>query len=215
MKERTIVVKGVGSATAPVDLIIITTNISTIDLDYEESFFLNNKRTKEFKDALINIGHDEFDIKTSNFNVNMVTESYKDSKGNYKSKFVGYNVSHKLKVEFPFDKLMLAKTIKAISKTEAHSNLSFTFSIKDEESLKKEVLRNAAINAREKAMILAEASKVTLGEVLNIDYSWKEVNIYSRSNFDIMMDYNVNVSADINPDDVQLEDVVTIIYSII
>lgn len=215
MKERTIVVKGTGSASAPVDLVVITTTISALDMNYEYSFYQNGQKTDMFKKALTSIGHDEDSIKTSDFSVRKETEQYKEGK-EYKSRFVGYSVSHRIIVEFPFSKSFLTRTIKALSKTDVYSNLNFTFTVKDKTALKKEVLKNAAINAKERALILAEASGVSLGEVLNIDYNWKEVNIYSRSGFDFLMKKSIDMSydIDINPSDVEVDDVVTIIYSI-
>lgn len=213
MKGRTIVVKGTGTASAPVDMVVIKTTISALDLEYEDSFLYNAHKTEKFKRALTSIGHDENSIKTSDFSVTKETEQYKEGK-EYKYRFIGYRVSHRITVEFPFTKSLLSKTIKALSKTDVYSNLDFTFTVKDKDKLKKEVLRNAAINAKEKALILAEASGVSLGEVLNIDYNWQEVNIYSRSNFDFLVNESIDMNVDINPNDVEVDDVVTIIYSI-
>lgn len=214
MEKRVIIVKGTGTASRAVDLVTISTTISSLDKNYENAFYQTNNKTNKFINALLDIGHIEEDIKTTDFNVKRRDERYEDARGNYKYRFLGFEVSHKIKIDFYFDKKFLSKTINKISATDVHSTLSFSFSVKDQDSLKKLVLKNAALNAKEKANILAIASGVSLGDVLKINYNWEEINFYSRSNFDIIANYNMDMDASINPEDVEVEDTVTIIYEI-
>ena len=48
-------------------------------------------------------------------------------------------------------------------------------------SISEELLINATENAKTKAEILCKASGNTLGQLLNIDYNWGELNVFSLS----------------------------------
>lgn len=48
-----------------------------------------------------------------------------------------------------------------------------------------ELLINATENARAKAEILCKASGSTLVQLLNIDYNWGELNVYSRTSYEV------------------------------
>ena len=72
-------------------------------------------------------------------------------------------------------------------------------------------------NSREKAEILATSAGVKLGEVQNIDYSWGEIEIRT-SPVDMLEigSYKMESSYDIDiePDDIDVADTVTILWEI-
>ncbi|MDD5791685.1 MAG: SIMPL domain-containing protein, partial [Erysipelotrichaceae bacterium] len=71
---------------------------------------------------------------------------------------------------------------------------------------------------RIKAKVLAEALGVELGEVVNIDYSWTHLDIMSRSyhvmECDGMLMAPGYAKMSMEPDDIELEDSVTVIWTI-
>ena len=50
--------------------------------------------------------------------------------------------------------------------------------MKNPARVSEELLINATENARAKAEILCKASGSTLGQLLNIDYNWGELNVF-------------------------------------
>ena len=87
-------------------------------------------------------------------------------------------------------------------------------------SSKKELLSSAARNAREKAEILCEASNAKLGALLTINYDWKEVNIFSgtdykfdKCSFEVCEE--AEPSIDINPENIESRDTATFIWEIV
>ena len=80
------------------------------------------------------------------------------------------------------------------------------------------MLISATKNAKEKAIVLCEAAGVTLGDLLSIDYSWTDINVFSPTDFS--MGYNnsrilsVNEGIGIEPEDVKVADTATFIWQI-
>ena len=180
---RTITVKGMGNVKTAPDYVVVSMNLETQAMEYEETMERAAQQIDYLNTSLEAVGFEKKSVKTTNFNVRTDYESVKDKNGNYKSVFNGYVCSHRLKVEFDFDTKRLAQTLSAISKSLAKPELSIAFTVKDPSAINKELLRSATINAREKAEVLCEASDVELGDLLTIDYNWGELNIVSRTDY--------------------------------
>ena len=96
------------------------------------------------------------------------------------------------------------------------------------ESLKMAVMAGATavyfgaknFNARAKAEILCKASGAELGQLISIDYNWGEVNIISRTSYE-MEDCLMPLAAmgkcctpEIEPDDIDVSDTVAFTWEI-
>lgn len=76
-------------------------------------------------------------------------------------------------------------------------------------------------DAREKAEVLSAAAGVQLGEIQLIDYSWGEVELVSRA-YEPMMLRSAKLGSvseesyemDIEADDIDIEDTVTVVWTI-
>ena len=216
MSQRTITVKGVGNVSARPDLIIITMNLTTKDYTYEGAMHLAANTIESIRKSLIDVGYEKENLKTTDFSINTDYESYKDKDGNYRKKFVGYECRHDLKLEFDFDMECLNKTLSAISSSKANPKFEIKFSIKDKNAVSEELLKNAIENATKKASVLATASGLTLGKIQNIDYNWGEIMLYSRTRMQEPIDcceYNLS-HMDIDPEDINVNDTVTVIWEI-
>lgn len=90
--------------------------------------------------------------------------------------------------------------------------------MKDKDAVKKEVIKRAVENSREKAEIMAIAARVNLGEVQSIDYSWGEIDIRTSpfDKFELKKSYALESSYDIyiEPDDIDLAETVTMVWEI-
>ena len=74
-----------------------------------------------------------------------------------------------------------------------------------------------------KADVLCEAAGVELGDILSVDYSWGELDIYSRPmGVDMLESYQDDegyeddkfIDMDIEPDDIDITDTVTVLWGI-
>jgi len=216
---RTITVKGTGRVTTAPDLIMISITLKTTAMDYEKTLALSAQKIDALNTALEEIGFEKKSVKTTNFNVYTDYKSVKTSTGDYKSVFIGYVCSHRLKVEFDFDTKRLAQTLSAISTCLAEPEFSIAFTVKNPSAINEELLRSATANAKANAQILCDAADVTLGELLSIDYTWGEIDIVSRTDYILeskCMSHSPMALADmeIEPDDIDISDSATFVWEI-
>lgn len=217
---RTITVKGVGTASTPPDYIEIFLDIKSNNLEYEVSVNDANHRVEVLQDVVENCGLAKKELKTLSFDVSTKYENVRDANGNYKSVFKGYECAYRMKLGFDFDSHQLSKVLTAISQNRSiKAELSVKFTVKNPASIKDELLRSAAENARHKAEILCAAMNAKLGELNVIDYNWGEINIYSRTTYkDDIEDccYLTPLAAtpEFEPDDIKSSDTATFIWEI-
>ena len=216
---KTITVKGVGNVSVKPDYIVLSMSLETRNRDYETAMREAASRIEHVNESLSTIGFEKESVKTTDFNVRTDYESKKDRSGNYYRVFNGYVVNHRLKVSFDFDTKVLSKALGTIASCIAEPELSISFTVKEPSAVNEALLKSATVNAKRKAEILCEASGAKLGELVNIDYNWGELNIYSRTSYDMGMDCikacaKAPYSLDIEPDDIDATDTVTFVWQI-
>lgn len=216
--KRTITVKGVGTAKTKPDRVVLNMNIETKDKNYEGAIRAANEQIAALNAAVEGVGYEKGSLKTLDFNVHMNYEDSRDENGMYRSVFAGYMCFHSLKLEFDFTNENLSKTLSAIASCDARPQFNLSFTVKDTAAIKEKLLESAAKNARQKAEILCAASGVSLGELINIDYNWGEVNVFSPTN--LMRSKNESAAfgtafdAELSPDDIRSSDSVTFTWEI-
>src|SRR5699024_8286445 len=131
-------------------------------------------------------GFDKEDLKTNDFNVRPHYEQYTDENNNYKNRFNGYLCEQNLTLAFDLDTKMISNVLNALAKTKVNPGLDIKFSIKDETTISEELIIQATKNAKRKAEILAQASGVSLGDLITIDYNWKDLPLFSPTNYNLI-----------------------------
>ncbi len=218
---KTIQVKGMGNVTAKPDYIVLSLSIKSKEKEYASAMEGASKKINLLKAAVSNLGFEENSLKTTHFNVSTEYDNKRDLQGGYQRIFSGYVCSYQLKLSFDFDSKLLAQALSEISSSQANPELSIAFTVKDCEAVKKQLLKNAAVNAREKAEILCQASGVKLGQLVNIDYNWKEINILSPTLYQVeesiqpLMAANRSSAVEIEPDDIDISDSVAFVWEIL
>ena len=128
--------------------------------------------------------------------------------------------SYRLTLAFDFDSKQLAQVISAIAECGAKPELSIAFTVKNPATVSEELLISATENARAKAEILCKASGSTLGQLLNIDYNWGELNVLSRTSYEVedciqpLMAMSKCSAPEIEPDDIDVSDTVAFTWEI-
>ena len=210
-------VKGSGNIKAKPDLIVITMELTTATPEYAKTTERAAAELEALRKAIVSVGHEGQSLKTTDFNIATEYESYTDARGYLQQKFKGYSCTHRLKLEFSLDMKFLGKTLAAISASGAKPWFELGFSIKDKDAIQADLLEKAIANAAEKATILAKASGVSLGEIMHIDYSWGELRLYSDTNLSDETDHSMIASfskMEIEPEDVEVNDTVTVVWNI-
>ena len=220
--EKTIRVTGTGKITIKPDLTIINLDFSNVLPTYEEALKASANDVGIVKDALEKAGIDRESLKTTSFNVDTHYESYRDEKGNYKSRFDGYEYRQSLRFKFDIDNKLLGKVLYQLSTLSVNPKFRINYGIKDAEAAKNELLGNAIADAKKKAEIISKAAGVTLDEIVDINYSWIDVEFNSRPYgvyADEMMMCKCEAPSgaydvDIEPEDIEKSDNVTLVFKI-
>ena len=217
---RTIRVTGKGQIKVRPDTTRIIMSLEGLYKDYNETLRLSSQDTETLKDILSGFGFERSDLKTLNFSVDTEYESYKDRDGSYKQRFTGYRYRHMLKVEFDSDNERLGKILYALANGNVRPEFRISYTVKDPEATKNTLLGKAVKDAKEKASVLTEAAGIGLKDIQSIDYSWGEIDFeYRPMDGGIlaercMAEPTAAYSLDIEPDDIEVSDTVTVVWEI-
>lgn len=213
--EKTIRVKGKGKISVKPDTIKITIKAEGLCWNYDETIEQSTKDTRILRDALKNAGLDPKNLKTTYFSIDSEYESYRDKNDDYKEKFVGYEYEHRTYIKFENDNKILGKVLYELAHCDVKVKFDINYTVKDKEKVKNDLLEKAVKDSTTKAKVLAKASGVKLKEILNIDYSWGEIDIYSSPMDDLMVCKAASTyDIDIEADDIDVQDTVTITWTI-
>ncbi|MGI5977230.1 MAG: SIMPL domain-containing protein [Candidatus Limivicinus sp.] len=216
--KRTIRVTGKGRLKLKPDMTRITMTLKKVCPEYDEALRSSAESTAQLKELFSGFGFKGSDLKTLSFDIDTEYESYRE-RGEYKERFAGYKYEHILKVEFDSDNGRLGKILYALANSPLRPEFRISYTVKDEEKEKNRLLGNAVRDAMEKAGVLSAAAGVEPGEILSIDYSWGEIDFESRPVNRMMAGCCDNVmnsccELDIEPDDIDVSDTVTVIWEI-
>ena len=217
---RTIKVTGKGAVKLKPDMIRINITLEAVRKSYDDILQESARQVELLKDCFEKIGFDRNDLKTLDFSVETETECYHDKNGKRVREFVGYNFSHDLKIEFDADNELLGKVLFALAKVSIKPEFSISYTVRDVEKAKNQLLKAAVLDSKGKAVVLTEAAGVILGEIVTIDYSWGEINLVSKSTLDYMslddscMTCGGSIAMEIEPDDINVTDTVTVVWKI-
>ena len=219
---RVIRVTGKGQIKVHPDMTRITMSLEGTWPEYGETLRHSSLDTEHLKDVLCAFGFERSDLKTLNFNVETEYESYKE-KGVYRQRFIGYKFRHMMKVEFLSDNDRLGRVLYALANCPVMPEFRLSYTVSDPEAAKNELLGKAVSDAKEKAGVLTQAAGVTLKEIQSIDYSWGEIDFeYRPMNRMLMADECLaapsatdgSYDMDIEPDDIEVSDTVTVVWEI-
>ncbi len=218
---RTIRITGRGQIKVHPDMTRITMTMEGITPEYAETLRRSSEDTETLKGVLEPFGFSRTDLKTLRFDVSPEFESYRQM-GTYKQRLTGYRYEHVLKLEFASDNARLGKILYALSGCALRPRFQISYTVKDPEAAKNELLGKAVRDAREKADVLTGAAGVSLKEIQSVDYSWGEIRFEcSPMNRELRMDDTLcapsaaeSFAMDIEPDDIDVTDTVTVVWEI-
>lgn len=217
---RTIHIKGIGSATAAPDYVVITMELQAKHMEYANAMRIGAQQVEMLREAVKEVGFSAEDLKTTNFNVDTEYENEEQEENGrtrYRRIFTGYDCRHSLKLSFDFDNERLEKAVTAIGDCLSKPEVSIAFTLKDKQAMRDQILESAAQDAHRKAEILCKASGVALGDLLRIEYSWDEINITHSLDMDLPCGggaCDAAPSYDFQPDDIEAGDTVDFYWEI-
>ena len=220
--ERTIKITGKGKLSVKPDTIRLIITMEGIKKEYDMALSESADMTERLKQIFSDLGFEKDNIKTLSFNVNAEYENFQGNERGWQRRFVGYKFVHRMKFEFPVDNKALGRILYKLGHSDVRPELSIEYTVAEPEKCKNSLLANAVADAKAKADVLSKASGVSLGEIVTIDYSWAEIDFVSRPmNEPMGAGYNIKrcemdeaYDIDINPDEIDVTDNVTIIWGI-
>ena len=217
-EKRTIHIKGTGYAAQIPDQVVLSLTLTAQNKEYSAAMKIGSQQVEMLREAIVEAGFKADDLKTINFDVETKyeNEEYKDGKSTrYRKIFIGFECHHDLKLTFDFDNDKLNAAIDTIAASLSQPEISIAFTVKDADAFHDKILKSAAKNARRKAEILCAASGVKLGKLLEIYYSWDEINIRRENRvFPAPMALTQESSFDFQPDEIKASDTVDFLWEI-
>ena len=149
---KTIRVTGKGQVKVKPDMTRITITLEDTYTEYQETLRHSAQDTDQLKDILEPYGFEREDLKTLSFQVDPQYESYKKD-GAYKQRLTGYKFRHVMKVEFESDNERLGKILYALANCPAKPEFRISYTVKDREAAKNELLGKAVTDAIDKSTV--------------------------------------------------------------
>lgn len=218
--DRIIKVTGKGKISVKPNTIRLNIEAEGVYKEYEQAVKKSTEATCILRETIEKAGLKAEDLKTVHFDINSEYESYRDKNDDYRSRFVGYKYTHSMYIQFSSDNKQLGRILYELAHCNVNVEFSICYTVKDEDTVKNELLGKAVEDSKVKANVLAKAAGVSLGEIKSIDYSWGEINIFSKPlNFGscdmLLAEAEPKVyGIDIEADDIDIQDTVTIVWEI-
>ena len=218
---KTIRVTGKGQIRVHPDMTRITIELEGVCKEYADSLARSAKDTEKLKTVLSAFGFQRTDLKTLSFDIDTEYESYRGANGDYGQKLKGYRFRHVLKVEFESDNDRLGKILFALAACDLKPEFRISYTVKDPEAVKNTLLGKAVTDAREKAVVLTQAAGIALKDIQTIHYSWGRIDFEARPMEDTICSDGLRASKmcpsmalDMEPENVDVSDTVTVVWAI-
>lgn len=217
--QKTLRVTGTGAISLAPDTTVLRIELRGNEKEYDRIVRSSSADLKIVKKAIFDLGFEEKALKNIDYDIRPEYEGKTDKKGNYKREFIGYRYTREMKLTFPKDGTKLGEVMMALMKCGVDPELSLNYTISDTESAKNLLLEKAVADCRAKAQALARGAGVELGEILSIDYSFMKISfeteMLSCEKASMCMGAEPDeLDFDLDPEDIDIRDNVTVIYEI-
>ena len=218
MTNRTIHVRGVGRAAQVPDTVVVTLALTARNSEYSAAMKIGSQQVEMLREAIGDVGFDADDLKTTNFDVRIISEDEEYREGNVKrcrQIVVGFECRHDLKLAFDMDSDKLNAAVDAIANCLSSPTISIAFTVKDPDAFADKILTAAARDAERKAKILCAAAGVKLGKLIRVDYPCDELTRNEvRLNNQVVLGASTDTAFDFRPDDVTATDAADFVWEI-
>lgn len=214
--KRKLQITGRGKLSVSPDIMILSFSAVAQEWEYDKTVDALNTKVEELRSIIEAQGISRSSLKTKDFGIRKETQWNRKTE---KSDFLGYSATHRLELELPLDKALINKLLSQIAKKLDSLDFSISFGVKDASGHQQQLILQAIAKAKENAALIAEATEVELREILDIDYSYRELTIRSQQHDYPVYDSQVLMEAsaptpDFEPDDIDVAETVTITWRI-
>ncbi|WP_299700149.1 SIMPL domain-containing protein [uncultured Pontibacter sp.] len=214
--KRRLQISGRGKLSIAPDIVILAFSASAHDWEYEKTVNALNTKVEELRSIIEKEGIERKSLKTKDFGIHKETTWNRKTE---KSEFNGFKASHSLELELPLEKGIINSLLAQIAKKLDNLDFSISFGVKEAAEHQQQLILQAIARAKENAALIAEATGVELREILEIDYSYRELTIRSQRHDYEVYESNMLMEAsspapDFEPDDIDVTETVTITWRI-
>ena len=213
--ERKLQITGKGKLAISPDIVILSFNASAHEWEYEKTVNALNKKVEELRTLIEKEGIERKSLKTKDFGIRKDTAWDKKTE---KHEFNGFRATHSLELESPLEKDLINRLLNEISKKLDNLDFNISFGVKDASEHQQQLILQAIAKAKENAALIARATGVQLMEIIDIDYSYRELTIrsdrheYAMYESEMMTTYDA--APDFEPDDIDVAETVNITWRI-
>ena len=165
--ERIITVEGQGTCESAPDAVCFECSMSGRDGDHAEAVRMSAECASPLREALVSAGFPADSLKTVSVSVRPVYENVREDDA-YRTEFAGFEYDHRLRLEVPSDGQEVGRVMDAMLSTGVQFSMSYRLA--DPSVAEESARRGAVEDAKAKAMQLASAAGVRLGEIVSISY---------------------------------------------
>jgi uncharacterized protein len=213
--ERKLQITGKGKLSVAPDMVILSFDASAHEWEYEKTVNALNRKVEELRTIIEAVGVERKNLKTKDFGIRKETVRNKQT-DTYE--FNGFSASHDLELELPLDKSIINQLLGQIAKGMDNLDFSIAFGVKDASKQQQQLILQAIAKARENATLIAGATGVELLEILDIDYTYRELTIRSQRHgyrlYEADVQTTYDATPDFEPDDIDVSETVTITWRI-
>ncbi|SFG15685.1 SIMPL domain-containing protein [Pontibacter chinhatensis] len=213
--ERKLQITGRGKLSVSPDIVILSFDASAHEWEYEKTVDALNNKVESLRAILESVHVERKNLKTKDFSIRKETTWNKKTE---KHEFNGFRATHHLELELPLDKHLLNRLLGQLAKQLDNLDFSIAFGVRDAVAQQQQLVLQAIAKAKENAQLIAEATGVQLQEILDIDYSFRELTIRSQRHdyrlyeTDVVSTYDA--APDFEPDDIDVSETITITWKI-
>lgn len=209
-------VKGNASLSVRPDWVSVFITLVRADENYEALVERSKEELAVLQEQLAPLGFAAEDLKTQYFNIGPRYLDQPDEKGVYRRVFAGYELRHELKLAFSADGALLGKLLSLLAFSALAPEFRLQYSVREPEAVRETLLRNAVQDARQKALVLANAAGVTLGAIREIHYGSEGGAAFVSYAAPMARSFKADNAAPLNtnPEDMSFSDEVSIIWEI-
>ena len=219
MEQNSITVTGRGGIHVVPDVTRIELSLISIHDTYEEAYNQAKSDISRLQDIMNEVKLPTSLPKTVRLDIDKKTLADYDKYNNYKGeKFLGFKLTHLVKIDLGMDNVILNSIIKGIGLHLKQAEIQIGYTVKDSRPSQLKILDRAVKDAKAKAEIMAAAAGCRLGNCLSINYGFNELHIYSQARTihePAEACCCTPDSLDITPDDLGASDTVNVVWALI
>ena len=184
MEEKIISVTGHGNIHVVPDVTRVELTLVSLHDTYQEAYEQTKSDTDKIARIMESVKLSKNLPKTIRLDIDKKTTNIYDKFNNFKEqKFLGFQLTHLVKIDLGMDNVLLNKVVKSIGDQLKQAEINIGYTLKDSRPSQLRVIERAVLDAKQKAEIMAKAAGCRLGMCKNIRYGEEDVHFFSQARY--------------------------------